>query len=98
MGKQYQHVNDTGARLVKEMLANKVLWTAVQKTPGHSADTIQPIVKRKLGAVKPGQAKLTDGDVAMMYGVSSSSTSRSSSGRGGNDSGGGATGTTARDY
>ena len=98
MGKQFQQVNDTEARLVKKMLANKIPWAMVQKIAGRNADTIQPIVKRKLGAVKPGWAKLTDSDIAKLYGVSSSSSSRSSGGRGGNDSGGGAVGTTARDY
>ena len=98
MGEQYQHVNDTEARLVKKTLANETPWPTVQKITGRSADTTQPIVKRKLVAVKPGWAKLTDSDIAKLYGVSSSSSSRSSGGRGGNDSGGGAIGTTARDY
>ena len=43
MGEQCQHVNDTEARLVKKMLANKTPWPTVQKITGCSADTIQPL-------------------------------------------------------
>jgi hypothetical protein len=67
MGKHFQHVDDTEARLVKSMVAQKIPWSMVQKVTGRSPDTIQSILRRKLGKAKASsRAKLTDRDIGKL--------------------------------
>ena len=67
MGKHFQHVDDTEARLVKSMVAQKIPWSMVQKVTGRSPDTIQSILRRKLGKAKASsRAKLTDRDIGVL--------------------------------